>query len=161
MGTPTIRRLTRGDAQQAREMFDVLTAAFGEPTEPLSDDYVDRLLSSTSFWAIAAFVDDRVVGGITAHTIPMTRSASAELFVYDLAVDAAFRRQGIGGLLVAELRARGAEAGVADVFVPADEDDAEAVTFYRSLAGRESPVILFAWNAASSADESSPHGPPR
>ena len=135
-------------------MFAVMTAVFDEPAEPLSDEYVDALLSSSSFWAIAAFVDDRVVGGITAHTIPMTRSPSAELFVYDLAVDAGSRRLGIGGQLVAELRARGAEAGIAEIFVPVDEDDAEAVAFYRSLAGQESPVRLFAWDAASSGHQS-------
>ena len=128
-----------------------MAAAFDEPAEQLSDEYVDQLLSSSSFWAVAAFEGDRIVGGITAHTIPMTRSASAELFVYDLAVHADFRRQGIGARLMAELRAQAAEAGVAEIFVPADEDDADALAFYRSLAGRESAVSHFAWDATHEA----------
>lgn len=151
MGPSTIRRLAAGDDEHAREMFAVMAAAFGEPAEPLSDEYVDRLLSSSSFWAVAAFEGDRVVGGITAHTIPMTRSPSAELFVYDLAVHEDFRRQGIGARLMAELRAQAAEAGVAEIFVPADEDDVEALAFYRSLAGRESAVSHFSWETARAA----------
>jgi len=129
-------------------MFAVLAAAFDEAAEPLSDEYVDRLLASSSFWALAAFEGDRVVGGITAHTIPMTRSPRAELFIYDLAVSDEVRRQGVGERLVATLRILAAEAGIAEVFVPADDDDTEAVAFYRSIGGRESPVSLFTWDAA-------------
>jgi aminoglycoside 3-N-acetyltransferase I len=128
-------------------MFVLLAEAFDEPAEPLSDDYVDQLLASSSFWAIAAFEGDRVVGGITAHTIPMTRSPRAELFVYDLAVHEDFRRRGVGAGLVTTLRRLAAEAGVAEVFVPADDDDADAVAFYRTLAGHESPVTHFTWDA--------------
>ena len=124
-----------------------MAAAFDEPGEPLSDEYVDRLLSSSSFWAVAAFDGDRVVGGITAHTIPMTRSQSAELFIYDLAVHEDVRRRGVGARLVAALRAYAADAGISEVFVPADDDDAHALEFYRAQAGRESRVRFFSWDA--------------
>jgi aminoglycoside 3-N-acetyltransferase I len=129
-------------------MFVVLAEAFDEPAEPLSDEYVDQLLASTSFWAIAAFEGDRVVGGITAHTIPMTRSPRAELLVYDLAVHPDFRRRSVGAGLVTTLRRLAADAGVAEVFVPADEDDDDAVAFYRAMAGHESPFLHFAWDTA-------------
>src|SRR6478735_9445164 len=140
------KRLGPGDEVHAREMFAVMAAAFEEGAEPLGDEYLDGLLASGAFWAVAAFEGGRVVGGITAHTIPMTRSPSAELFVYDLAVHEDFRRQGIGARLMAELRAQATEAGVAEIFVPADEDDVEALAFYRSLAGRESAVSHFSWD---------------
>ncbi len=130
-------------------MFAVMVAAFGETPEPLSDEYVQQLLASRSFWAVAAFEGDRVVGGITAHTIPMTRSHSAELFVYDLAVHEDSRRHGIGALLVDTLRALAADAGITVVFVPADADDDDALAFYRSQRCEESPVSIFTWDAAS------------
>ncbi|MDM7829891.1 GNAT family N-acetyltransferase [Cellulomonas edaphi] len=141
----TTRRLGPGDADQARALFAVMAAAFGEDAEPLGDQYVDALLTDDSFWAVAAFEDDRVVGGITAHTIPMTRSESAEVFVYDLAVHPEHRRRGVAAGLVATLRALAAGAGIADVFVPADADDTEALAFYRSQSGAESPVRVFTW----------------
>ena len=128
-------------------MFAVLAEAFDEAAEPLSDEYVDRLLASSSFWAVAAFEGDRVVGGITAHTIPMTRSPRAELFVYDLAVLEDFRRRSVGARLVTALRTLAAEAGIAQVFVPAEDEDVEALAFYRAMAGQESPVTHFTWDA--------------
>ena len=142
----TTRRLGRGDEQRARELFAVMAAVFEEAAEPLSDEYLGELLGSSSFWAIAAIEDDRVVGGITAHTIPMTRSASAELLVYDLAVHEDHRRRGIGGHLVAVLREQAAEAGIAEVFVPVDDEDVHALEFYRSQGGHESPVSFFTWD---------------
>jgi aminoglycoside 3-N-acetyltransferase I len=146
MDTST-KRLTRGDDQDARDMFTLVAAAFEEPAEPLSDEYIDLLLSTSSFWAVAAFQDGKVVGGLTAHTIPMTRSPSAELFVFDLAVHEDVRRQGVGARLVATLRELAAEAGVTEIFVPADEDDSPALDFYRALDGQESPVRFFTWDA--------------
>jgi hypothetical protein len=38
------------------------------------------------FWAIAAFAAKDIGGGITAHTLPMTRTESSEIFIYDVAV---------------------------------------------------------------------------
>ena len=147
MTSAATRRLGPGDEQLAGETFALMAAAFDEGAETLSEAYLERLLASPSFWAVAAFEDGRVVGGLTAHTIPMTRSQSAELFVFDLAVHEDFRRRGIGGRLVATLRALAAEAGISEVFVPADEDDTHALEFYRSLAGRESAVSFFTWSA--------------
>jgi len=141
------RRLGALDDEPAHEMFAVMAAAFGEVPQPLGDAYVRRLLTDDSFWAVAAFDGPRVVGGITAHTLPMTRSESSELFVYDLAVHGEHRRRGVGRRLVDALRALAQEAGIPVVFVPAEDDDADALAFYRSLAGEESGVAFFTWDA--------------
>ena len=131
-------------------MFALMAAVFDEPSEPLGDAYVRQLLTTGSFWAVAAFEGERVVGGITAHTIPMTRTSSSELFIYDLAVHDEYRRRGAGRLLVSSLCAQALEAGISEVFVPADDDDADAIAFYRSLGGEESAVTFFAWDATPS-----------
>lgn len=141
------KRLGPGDEEHAREMFALMAAAFEEGAEPLGDEYLDGLLASGAFWAVAAFEGGRVVGGITAHTIPMTRSPSAELFVYDLAVHEGFRRHGVGRSLVVALRGLAAEAGITEVFVPADEEDTHALEFYRSLGASESPTSFFSWGS--------------
>lgn len=44
------------------------------------------MLQFKNFWAIAAFEGDELLGGLSAHTLPMTRSESAEIFIYDIAV---------------------------------------------------------------------------
>lgn len=114
-----------------------MAAVFGEEVRPLSDAYLDDLLGRPGFWAVAAFDGDGIVGGLTAHTLPMTTSESAETFIYDLAVLLAQQRRGIGRQLVATLRHL---AAAAVVFVPADNDVVHALDFYRAIGGAAAPV---------------------
>ena len=72
---------------------------------------------------MAAFVEDQLVGGVTAHALPMTTSESSELFIYDIAVRPDVQRQGIGRALMTALRAAATAEGIGDVFVPADNED--------------------------------------
>ena len=116
--------------------------------ERLSDDYPDQLLRQNSFWVLAAFVGSEIVGGLTAHTLSMTRSASSELLIYDLAVRRENQRQGVGRRLIRELRDRAVAVGIRDVFVPADNEDSHALDFYRALGAWESPVTHFIFTAS-------------
>jgi aminoglycoside 3-N-acetyltransferase I len=140
------RRLTAGDRELARALFSLMAEVFEEPSRPLSDGYLDRLLAREEFWAIAAFEGDRgdqIIGGLTAHTLPMTRDETSEVFIYDVAVHPAHQRKGVGRRLVTELRERAAVAGIRDLFVPADNDDRHALDFYRALGGAASAVTFF------------------
>jgi len=141
------RRLTSGDREVATRMFAMMAAVFAEKCEQLSDAYVDRLLNRNDFWAIAAFIDDEIIGGVTAHTLPMTRTESSEIFVYDIAVRADQQRKGIGRHLMMALCQMAADFGIQDVFVPADNDDVHALDFYRALGGVPSPVTFFSFSA--------------
>lgn len=128
-------------------MVDVFDeSAQGTVCEPLADDYLDALLRRDSFWALAAFDGAEVVGGLTAHTLPMTRSASSEVFIYDLAVRRDHQRQGVGGRLIQELRMSAATAGIGDVFVPVDNEDVHALDFYRAQGGTASAVTHFTFS---------------
>lgn len=138
-----IRRLTRKDLPAARVMFEMMARIFEEDYEPLDDDYLGDLLRREEFWALAAFAGPDLVGGLTAHTLPMTRSPSSEVFIYDLAVRQDHQRQGIASRLVAGLRAAAAADGIREIFVPADNEDAHALAFYRALGAVASPVTMF------------------
>jgi aminoglycoside 3-N-acetyltransferase I len=140
------RRLGRGDRTAARDMFALMADVFGEGSESLGDDYIDRLLGCETFWAFAAFVGPDIVGGLTAHTLPMTRSASSEVFIYDLAVRQTHQRQGVGSRLVRALREAAARAGINEIFVPADNDDEHALDFYRAQGAIASPVTFFTFS---------------
>lgn len=141
------RRLAIGNRELARRLFAMMADVFDEPNEALGDAYLDALLRREDFWAVAALAADEVVGGMTAHTLPMTRGESAELFIYDVAVRADRQRQGVGRRLVASLREDAARAGIADVFVPAETEDAHALDFYRALGGEPTPVVMFTFAA--------------
>jgi len=152
--SPQFRRLRSGDRDLARHLFTVMAEVFEEPGERLSDSYLDALLGRETFWAIAALSHGEVVGGLTAHTLPMTRTESAEVFIYDVAVRADRQRQGIGRQLVTVLCAAATAAGFGDVFgdvfVPADATDGSALDFYRALGGVPAPMTMFTFSGGQS-----------
>ncbi|POH61211.1 GNAT family N-acetyltransferase [Arthrobacter glacialis] len=143
MGDLEVKRLARGDEAVAAVLFAMMAAVFDEGSAPLSEEYVRKLLGSDSFWAMAAFDGADVVGGLTAHTLPMTRSPSSEVFIYDLAVREDHQRQGVATRLVDELRTGAARIGIYNVFVPADNEDAGALEFYRAQGADAAPVTFF------------------
>ncbi|MFY0569430.1 GNAT family N-acetyltransferase [Archangium lansingense] len=138
-----LKRLKAGDRELAKVLFSVMAEVFEEDSEELSDGYIGRLLGREDFWAIAAFVDNDIVGGLTAHTLPMTRAEYSEIFIYDIAVRSDHQRQGIGRRLIEELRAQAAGMGIRELFVPADNEDVHALDFYRALGGEAAPVTIF------------------
>jgi aminoglycoside 3-N-acetyltransferase I len=137
------RRLTAADLSLARNLFAMMSAVFEEDATPLREAYLRRLLSREDFWTIAAFVGEHLAGGLTAHALPMTRNETKELFIYDLAVDRPFQRQGVGRALVSALRENACALGMHTVFVPAEADDTGALEFYRTIGGQASPVTMF------------------
>lgn len=138
-----IRRLECGDEDLARDTFAMMTSVFDEGAADLGAAYLATLLARPDFWAMAALDGEEVVGGLTAHALPMTRSPEAELFIYDLAVRADRQRRGIGRALVLATLDRAKAEGLRAAFVPADDEDAHAIAFYRAIGGRASPVTFF------------------
>ncbi len=144
-----IRRLGPGDEDVAVATFSTMAAVFEEAAATpdasavVGTDYVRRLLARDDFWALAAIADDQVVGGLTAHALPMTRSETTELFIYDIAVREDQQRRGIGRALMRHLFELGNAAGVEVFFVPAENEDTHALDFYRSVGGTPTPVTFF------------------
>lgn len=137
-----VRRLTGADIERGRVLFGLIAAVFETEAGPLSDAYLARWLGREDLWALEASVEGRCVGGLTAHTLPMTRAEAEEILLYDIAVLPEFQRQGIGGQLVAALRE---QAGGRVLFVLADNEDEHALDFYRALGGEGAAVTAFTW----------------
>ena len=142
----TLARLTSGNRESARALFELLAEIFEEDYFPPRDAYIDYLLASPNFWALAASVDGVVVGGLTAHTMTMTRSESAEIFIYDLGVREDLQGQGIGRGLMAFLGEQAAQEGLTEVIVPSDAEDLAALDFYRALGGVETRASVFVFS---------------
>lgn len=143
-----LKRLEATDRDLARSLFSLMAEVFEEERAALSDGYIDALLANPTLWIIAALDGERLVGGLTAHILPMTRTQTSEVFIYDIAVREADQRQGVGRRLMAELSERAAAAGITDLFVAADNEDTHALDFYRALGGAASPVTHFDFASA-------------
>lgn len=120
-----------------------MAEAFEEKRDEVTGGYAERLLAREDTWVVVASSNEDVVGGLTAHVLPMTRAEETELFIYDLAVAPAHQRKGVGRSLIAFLRQAGRAAGHGAVFVPADDEDTHALEFYRAVGGVGAPVTIF------------------
>jgi aminoglycoside 3-N-acetyltransferase I len=138
-----IVKLTAGDETLARATFALMSEVFEHEGEPVSLGYTRRLLARTDFWALSAMDGDEVIGGLTAHALPMTRDETTELFIYDIAVRTDRQRRGVGRALMNELFTLGTAAGIRVYFVPAENEDVHALDFYRSVGGTPAPVTFF------------------
>lgn len=101
--------------------------------------YLERLLGSDYFIALAALKNDSVVGGIAAYELKKFERERSEIYIYDLAVAAGHRREGIATALISELRRIAAARGAHVIFVQADtgDEDKSAVALYTKLGLRE------------------------
>jgi aminoglycoside 3-N-acetyltransferase I len=146
MTTIEVKRLGPDDRDLAGQLFALIADVFEGHHGPLGAPYLDRLLARDEFWALAALRDAELVGGLTAHTLPMTRAESCELFIYDVAVRADVQRQGIGRALVTSLREQAKAEGVDVVFVAAENADTHALDFYSALGGDAAEVTVFTFS---------------
>ncbi len=136
-----VRILRAGSAASLRAMLSMFGKAFADAATYTArqpdDDYLERLLASSTFIGLAAFADGRVVGGIAAYVLPKFEQARSELYIYDLAVEEKHRRRGVATALIAELRRVAVERGAYVIFVQADPEDAPAISLYTKLGVRE------------------------
>jgi aminoglycoside 3-N-acetyltransferase I len=80
---------------------------------------------------------NQVVGGLAAYELKKFEQQRSEIYIYDLAVSIAHRRQGIATALINELKAIGEKRGAYVIFVQADLGDEPAIALYSKLGIRE------------------------
>jgi aminoglycoside 3-N-acetyltransferase I len=136
-----IQGIGGNDLPAMREMLAALGEAFDDEStykqaQP-SDSYLEELLSSQSFIAIAALSEARVIGGLTAYVLPKFEQARSEIYIYDLAVLKSHRRQGIATAMIAELKRLATAKGAYVIFVQADQGDDAAIELYTKLGVRK------------------------
>ena len=101
------------------------------------DAYFRQVLGRPHVIVLAARQGGDVVGGLVAYVLDKLERARSEVYIYDLAVAAAHRRQGIAEALIAQLRRTAHEIGAWVVYVQADHGDDPAIALYTKLGVRE------------------------
>ena len=150
MGTMTTfitKRLGPNDAALLKKLNDMFAQAFEDPEsyarKPPSDAYLTRLLRDDSFIAIVAMSEHTVIGGLAAYELKKFEQERSELYLYDLAVLEAHRRQHVATRLIDTLKEVGKSCGAYVIFVQADKPDADALAFYRKLTSHQEDVFHF------------------
>lgn len=136
-----IRTITQADMALMEGLLTMFGEAFDEvqtygAARP-SETYLKRLLGSDTFIALVALKNAEVVGGLAAYELRKFEQERSEIYIYDLAVSAAHRREGIATALILELKGIAAARGAYVIFVQADYGDDPAIALYNKLGTRE------------------------
>ena len=137
----SILQLTRDDLA----LMAALLTTFGEAFDEVEtygknrpgEGYLGQLLASDYFIALAAMNGNEVIGGLAAYELKKFEQERSEIYIYDLAVAAAHRRQGIATALIQELKNIAKARGAYVIFVQADIGDDPAIELYTKLGARE------------------------
>ncbi|MBD2200862.1 MULTISPECIES: AAC(3)-I family aminoglycoside N-acetyltransferase [Calothrix] len=137
----SIRQLSANDLT----LMEGLLITFGEAFDEVdtysssrpSNAYLKRLLNSDYFIALVALKNGSVVGGIAAYELQKFEQERSEIYIYDLAVAAAHRREGIATALIQELKKIAVARAAYVIFVQADIGDDPAIALYTKLGVRE------------------------
>jgi aminoglycoside 3-N-acetyltransferase I len=142
----SIRKLEPGDAELFRSLNAMFGEAFGDAeaygAAPPSDADLETLLAKQHVIPIVALAEGDVVGGLVAYELDKFEQSRSEIYIYDLAVAEAHRRQGIATALIERLRETAAERGAWVIYVQADLGDEPAIALYTKL-GRREDVLHF------------------
>ena len=136
-----LSRLGPADVPIMRELNALFGAAFDDPetyaVEPPGEAYLRDFLALAHVVALVATVDETVVGGLVAYELQKFERMRREMYIFDLAVAEAHRRQGIATALIARLTEIAATRGAWVVYVQADHGDDPAIALYSKLGTRE------------------------
>jgi aminoglycoside 3-N-acetyltransferase I len=137
----TLRHLMPPDVGLLRKLNALFGDAFADPktygAEPPSDPYLEGLLAKEHVVALVALEGEEVLGGLVAYELDKFERARREMYIYDLAVSAEHRRQGIATALIEHLREMAAQRGVWVIYVQADYGDDPAIALYEKVGVRE------------------------
>lgn len=133
--------------QHEPALMDGLLKAFSEAFDDMdtylgnrpSAEYMNRLLETDYFIALAALKGTEVVGALAAYELKKFEQERSEIYIYDLAVLDAHRRQGLATALIQQLKTIAAKRGAYVIFVQADTgpEDEAAIALYSKLGIKE------------------------
>jgi ribosomal protein S18 acetylase RimI-like enzyme len=136
-----IRRVTEVEA---------VLAASAHFDGPARADWAATFLAAPNHHLFVAYVDGVPAGMVTGVEMTMPDKGT-EMFLYELAVGAAYRQRGIGRALTDALVAVAVEHGCYGMWVLTDHDNDAALATYRgSGAGDDEPTTMLTWTFARS-----------
>jgi aminoglycoside 3-N-acetyltransferase I len=138
-----IVHLTESDVCLLQSINAMFAEAFDDEENYSSNkpslSYLQKLLATQSFIALAAVDGQKVVGAIAAYELQKFEQQRSEIYIYDLAVVSTRRREGIATGLIQQLKVIAAERGASVIYVQADkgEEDKPAIELYSKLGSIE------------------------
>lgn len=133
------------DAPALLALIRALNAAEGNPSGLLDTAALLRdVIAAPGTLAMVAERDGALIGYATGHPTYETGYAERGVYVGDLYVDPAHRRQGVARALLAALARTGHAQGARHLWLTAQEANHAAHALYRRIGGHGERIIAFA-----------------
>jgi ribosomal protein S18 acetylase RimI-like enzyme len=130
-----IHRLHRGDEQLALQVVrDLMPEEERDSREP-SLRHLRQFLAQDSNYLIVATVGKLPVGFLTAYRMPALSCDASMVYIFEIDVARAYRRQGIGKQMVNLLKGLCEGSDVEDIWVGTENDNIAAKRLYESTGG--------------------------
>ncbi len=136
-----MHRLAQGDVTRFRALNAMFGKAFDDAehygAKPPSEAYIEGLLAKEHVIPLIAIAGEQIIGGLVAYELDKFEQERREIYIYDLAVDEAWRRQGVAAALIKHLGEIASDRGAWVIYVQADYGDDPAIALYTKLGTRE------------------------
>ena len=138
---PFFEQLGRSDVARLKQLLAVFGEAFGDRATYQDavprETYLESFLADERCITVVAMESEEVVGGLVAYELVKFERERKEFYIYDLAVQEAYRRRGLATGLIVTLKAIARARGAYVIYVQADRGDDAAIALYESLGVRE------------------------
>ena len=141
-----IKKLVAEDIQLAKDLF-LFYQVDDEVDKPLipSDKYLREILSRDTFHVIVALNNGVVIGGLTAYELDIYKEETTEFFLYEIAVEPLYRRNGVAKELIESLKKVCVSKDIREMYVGTEQDNYPAIKLYKSTGGKFEEIAWFVY----------------
>ena len=126
-----IKRLSPGETDDFKNLIDIFKTVFEVDTEIPNNQHLSTLLANPYFLVFVVKIDNKVVGGLTIYILHRYYSIKPIAYIYDVGIVPDHQGKGLGKALIAEVCNFCKANGFDEAYVEAEDDDIDAVHFYR------------------------------
>jgi aminoglycoside 3-N-acetyltransferase I len=126
-----IKQLSHEETGDFKQLIDIFKTVFEVDSEMPDDQHLSALLANPYFLAFVVKINDAVVGGLTIYILNRYFSAKPIAYIYDVGIAPDHQGKGLGQALLAEVCRFCQVNGFEEAYVEAEDDDIDAVNFYR------------------------------
>ncbi len=135
-----IRRLQQSDYLLLASAIRTLVPLVSD--EPISSQTIDeaflkQVLGDKNCYYILCLDNSTPIGYLSAFRFPAVETADFQIYLYDIAVDELFRRQGLGSRMIEELKRHCGEDKVDFIWVGTSLDNEAAQKTFEKTGARK------------------------
>ncbi|GAB5399315.1 MAG: hypothetical protein Aureis2KO_09000 [Aureisphaera sp.] len=149
-----IRKLNEKDIELANDLLKCWGIVQDKPQAPSnkrSSLPIKERLSDINFHVLVAINKGKVVGGLTAYTLPIFTKDETELFLYEIETLENHRREGIATMLIDRLKQLCNELKVRTIFLCTDLENEAAQALYANTGGHRETVALYTYELSGNS----------